>query len=233
MNAHPLDRWLAHAERALRADGMTGRRAYAAICRHLARALKLPADLWLDGPDIPGRVDLPPLPHARRGPLRSRLRAVLSRGIQSGTRAVLHTRTHRPPRRRVDADRPRRPRARPHLRCRNLPDARRRTGSASTRHRSGPGARGPVSAEHWHSIHQAPERCSAPTCSDSHFPPTERTTSSGQPALLRPHHRPRHLVALPARARTSAGPERHSCFWRPMHASGPAVVWVWCSRGRW
>lgn len=62
MNAHPLDRWLAHAERALRADGMTGRRAYAAICRHLARALKLPADLWLDGPDIPGRVVLPPAP---------------------------------------------------------------------------------------------------------------------------------------------------------------------------
>ncbi|HCH62161.1 MAG TPA: hypothetical protein DFR83_05105, partial [Deltaproteobacteria bacterium] len=62
MTAHPLDRWLVSAERQLRATGMTGRRAYAALCRLLARQLELPPDLWLDGPDVPAHVTLPSAP---------------------------------------------------------------------------------------------------------------------------------------------------------------------------
>ena len=62
MKAHPLDSWLLDAEQALRAVGMTGRGAYAAVCRTLARALNLPVALWLDGPDLPAALSLPPPP---------------------------------------------------------------------------------------------------------------------------------------------------------------------------
>ena len=62
MPVHPLDTWLRTAEQSLRAAGMTGRRAYAAVCRSLSGALDLPPDIWLDGPDIPDSVSLPPPP---------------------------------------------------------------------------------------------------------------------------------------------------------------------------
>jgi len=62
MSALPLDHWLRQAEQTLRAHGLSGRSAYAAICRRLARELRLPAHLWLDGPDIPSSVSLSPAP---------------------------------------------------------------------------------------------------------------------------------------------------------------------------
>jgi SAM-dependent methyltransferase len=62
MPHHPLDTWLVEAEQSLRAAGMTGRRAYAAVCRCLSRQLDLPKDLWLDGPDLPAGLDLAPPP---------------------------------------------------------------------------------------------------------------------------------------------------------------------------
>lgn len=58
----PLDDWLRQAEQALRAAGLSGRNAYAALCRQVAAELDLPAHLWLDGPDVPPSVSLPPPP---------------------------------------------------------------------------------------------------------------------------------------------------------------------------
>lgn len=54
---------LTAAEERLRALGLTGRAAYAALCRHLAGRLGLPDALWLDGPDAPAaaRLDAVPL----------------------------------------------------------------------------------------------------------------------------------------------------------------------------
>lgn len=53
---------LTAAERRLRALGLTGRAAYAALCRHLARRLGLPPALWLDGPDAPAAAALDDVP---------------------------------------------------------------------------------------------------------------------------------------------------------------------------
>ena len=50
------------AEDRLRAVGLSGRAAYAALCRHLARRLDLPAHLWLDGPDAPPQAQLDRIP---------------------------------------------------------------------------------------------------------------------------------------------------------------------------
>lgn len=50
------------AEDRLRAVGLSGRAAYAALCRHLARRLNLPAHLWLDGPDAPASAGLDRIP---------------------------------------------------------------------------------------------------------------------------------------------------------------------------
>ena len=46
------------AEHRLRAVGLNGRSAYAALCRHLAQRLQLPKSLWLDGPDAPPSAGL-------------------------------------------------------------------------------------------------------------------------------------------------------------------------------
>ena len=62
MPTHALDAWLSESEQSLRAAGMTGRRAYAAVCRTLARHLALPTKLWIDGPDLPSAVTLAPPP---------------------------------------------------------------------------------------------------------------------------------------------------------------------------
>jgi len=61
---HALDQWLLTAEQSLRAHGLTGRAAYAAVCRKLAEVLDLPAALWVDGPDVPADLALPPPPMA-------------------------------------------------------------------------------------------------------------------------------------------------------------------------
>ena len=46
------------AEERLRAAGLSGRAAYAALCRHLANRLDIPEALWLEGPDAPASAGL-------------------------------------------------------------------------------------------------------------------------------------------------------------------------------
>lgn len=53
---------LREAEDRLRALGLSGRAAYAALCRHLARRLNLPQHLWLEGPDAPAAAGLERIP---------------------------------------------------------------------------------------------------------------------------------------------------------------------------
>lgn len=53
---------LRSAEDRLRASGLSGRRAYAALCRNLARRLNIPDHLWLDGPDAPDEARLERIP---------------------------------------------------------------------------------------------------------------------------------------------------------------------------
>ncbi|MGB0638550.1 MAG: N-6 DNA methylase [Myxococcota bacterium] len=50
------------AEDRLRAVGFSGRNAYAALCRDLAKRLKIPEHLWLDGPDAPEEARLDRIP---------------------------------------------------------------------------------------------------------------------------------------------------------------------------
>ena len=50
------------AEERLRATGLTGQAAFAALCRHLADRLGLPAHLKLPGPDAPEAADLGRIP---------------------------------------------------------------------------------------------------------------------------------------------------------------------------
>ena len=54
--------WIDRAEVRLRAGGLSGHRAFVALCRHLARAFELPPGLWLEGPDVPERIELDPVP---------------------------------------------------------------------------------------------------------------------------------------------------------------------------
>ena len=49
---------LRRAETRLRAVGLSGRSAYAALCRNLASRLNIPTRLWLDGPDAPPEARL-------------------------------------------------------------------------------------------------------------------------------------------------------------------------------
>jgi len=53
---------LRHAEDRLRAVGLSGRAAYAALCRDLARRLDLSEHLWLEGPDAPQEAGLERIP---------------------------------------------------------------------------------------------------------------------------------------------------------------------------
>ncbi|MBK8181031.1 MAG: hypothetical protein IPK67_19520 [Planctomycetes bacterium] len=53
---------LREAENRLRASGLSGRSAFAALCRHLAGRLKLPPHLWLEGPDAPPQAQLDRIP---------------------------------------------------------------------------------------------------------------------------------------------------------------------------
>ena len=53
---------LRSAEDRLRASGLSGRRAYAALCRNLAQRLNIPGHLWLDGPDAPDEARLERIP---------------------------------------------------------------------------------------------------------------------------------------------------------------------------
>jgi len=53
---------LRHAEDRLRALGLSGRAAYAALCRDLARRLELSEHLWLEGPDAPKEAGLERIP---------------------------------------------------------------------------------------------------------------------------------------------------------------------------
>jgi len=53
---------LRSAEDRLRASGLSGRRAYAALCRNLAQRLNIPEHLWLDGPDAPCEARLERIP---------------------------------------------------------------------------------------------------------------------------------------------------------------------------
>ncbi len=53
---------LREAENRLRASGLMGRAAFAALCRHLARRLDLPPHLWLEGPDAPPQAQLDRIP---------------------------------------------------------------------------------------------------------------------------------------------------------------------------
>lgn len=55
---------LTGAEARLRALGLTGRAAYAALCRHLAARLGLARALWLEGPDAPEAAALDTVPLA-------------------------------------------------------------------------------------------------------------------------------------------------------------------------
>lgn len=50
------------AENRLRAVGLSGRNAYAALCRNLAKRLNIPAHLWIDGPDAPADARLDRIP---------------------------------------------------------------------------------------------------------------------------------------------------------------------------
>lgn len=52
------------AEERLRASGLSGRRAFAALVRHLADRLGLPRELWPEGPDAPAAARLEALPLA-------------------------------------------------------------------------------------------------------------------------------------------------------------------------
>ncbi len=58
MSATRFAAQLTEAETRLRAAGLSGRAAWAALCRHLARRLDLPRELWLDGPDAPPEAGL-------------------------------------------------------------------------------------------------------------------------------------------------------------------------------
>ena len=53
---------LRDAEDRLRATGLSGRRAYAALCRNLADRLHIPDHMWLDGPDAPTEARLDRIP---------------------------------------------------------------------------------------------------------------------------------------------------------------------------
>ena len=53
---------LRSAEDRLRAVGLSGRAAYAALCRDLARRLDLSQHLWLEGPDAPEEAALERIP---------------------------------------------------------------------------------------------------------------------------------------------------------------------------
>ena len=53
---------LRDAEDRLRATGLSGRRAYAALCRHFAERLHIPDSMWLDGPDAPAGARLDRIP---------------------------------------------------------------------------------------------------------------------------------------------------------------------------
>ena len=53
---------LRSAEDRLRASGLSGRSAYAALCRNLAQRLNIPDHLWLDGPDAPEEARLERIP---------------------------------------------------------------------------------------------------------------------------------------------------------------------------
>ena len=53
---------LRSAEDRLRASGLSGRRAYAALCRNLAMRLNIPDHLWLEGPDAPDEARLERIP---------------------------------------------------------------------------------------------------------------------------------------------------------------------------
>jgi hypothetical protein len=53
---------LRDAEDRLRATGLSGRRAYAALCRNLADRLHIPDHMWLDGPDAPSEARLDRIP---------------------------------------------------------------------------------------------------------------------------------------------------------------------------
>ena len=53
---------LRSAEDRLRALGLSGRAAYAALCRDLARRLELSEHLWLEGPDAPTEAGLERIP---------------------------------------------------------------------------------------------------------------------------------------------------------------------------
>ena len=64
MSVHALDQWLLTAEQRLRAHGLAGRAAYAAVCRRLASVFEVPPELWIDGPDVPDTLQLPPPPDA-------------------------------------------------------------------------------------------------------------------------------------------------------------------------
>lgn len=55
-------RALVDAETRLRATGLGGRRAFAALVRHLAGRLGLPAESWPEGPDAPAAARLEELP---------------------------------------------------------------------------------------------------------------------------------------------------------------------------
>jgi len=62
MSAEAFARALRDAEDRLRACGLTGREAYAALCRHLAHRLELPRHLWLPGVDAPSEAALEDIP---------------------------------------------------------------------------------------------------------------------------------------------------------------------------
>ncbi len=62
MSAATFARELSEAEQRLRGFGLSGRAAFAALCRHLAARLGLPEHLWLDGPDAPPEAGLDRLP---------------------------------------------------------------------------------------------------------------------------------------------------------------------------
>ena len=62
MSAEDFASQLRQAEDRLRALGLTGRGAWAALCRHLAERLGVPRELWLVGPDAPALADLQSIP---------------------------------------------------------------------------------------------------------------------------------------------------------------------------
>lgn len=67
MATTPIVRWLSTTEDHLRAHGLTGRDAYAVVCRALAQEAGVPAELWIDGPAHPSPLQVAPPPHG--GPL--------------------------------------------------------------------------------------------------------------------------------------------------------------------